>query len=117
MATHARLADVALESAEDAVAAIDRAASMAGERLAAGSVTREQGEAIVAYLLTALREAREACEDIERASVGELVAVSWLTGGPSPHLAKRAAALGINVGGLRLVVDNTEPRPRRPRAA
>lgn len=117
MGQHARLADVALESAEDAVAAIDRAASMAGERLAAGSVTREQGEAIFAYLLAALREAREACEDIERASVGELVAVSWLTGGPSPHLKRRALALGIELGGLRLAVDNSGPRPRRPRAA
>ena len=112
MGQHARLADVALESAEDAVAAIDRAVRVAGERLAEGSVTREQGEAIVADLRTALHEAREACQDIERASVGELIAASWLTGGPSPHLTQRARALGIEVGGLRLVVANDAPKPR-----
>ena len=108
MGQHARLADVALESAEDAVAAIDRAASMAGERLAAGSVTREQGEAILAHMLTALREAREACMDIERASVGQLIAAAWLTGGPSPHLSRRARSLGIEVGPIRLIAADGE---------
>jgi len=117
MALHARLADVALESAEDAVAILRQALARARERRAVGTITLAEADEIIAEFSRALAEAIEACEDIERASVGELIAASWLTGGPSPHLTKRALALGIEVGGLRLVVDNSGPRPRRPRAA
>jgi len=105
-----RLADVALESAEDVVAVLSRALNRARERRVAESITLPEADEILADLERAMSEAIEACEDIERASVGELIAASWLTGGPSPHLTRRALALGLNVGGLRLVVRNGEAR-------
>ena len=125
MPTFSRWADVALESAEDATAILHAGLAKAIEhrnRAVERGLLPPEVVAVIDEIIDDFRcahdEVAEAQRDIERASVMELVSRAYETPqGPGPHLRKRALELGIEIQAVRLVVDNSPPRPRRPRAA
>lgn len=101
MATHARLADVAVEVAMDAQDRTRQALRVIEDALGDGTVTPDEARAMVRHMRVALTAAEDVVVATERANVGQRVALSYLTTVPvNPYLRKQAAEVGLPLDNL-----------------
>lgn len=95
MPTHARLADVAVESAIDARLRAQAAARVIDEALSDGVVTPAEARAMVMYARQTLKAAEDVVVATERTNVAEKAAVSMLTGFFNTHVRRQADEVGL----------------------
>ena len=95
MASHARLADVAVETAMDAQMRAKAAARVIDEALADGEVTPAEARAMLMYARQTVKAAEDVVQATERTNVAEKAAVSLLSGFFNTHVRRQADEVGL----------------------